>query len=89
MGEACLGRQDCRDAWGIVELASTPQLVNDPLHPHSKALLGQPEADPELTRAQKNGCSLEPMTHPLALVLSHADVVSIRGARFSWKGCAM
>ncbi len=38
----------------IVELASTPQLVNNPLHPYSKALLAAvPEADPELTRNKK------------------------------------
>jgi len=35
----------------IVEFASTPQLINDPRHPYSKALLAAvPEADPELTR---------------------------------------
>ncbi|HOU11507.1 MAG TPA: ABC transporter ATP-binding protein [Anaerolineae bacterium] len=35
----------------IVEFASTPQLINEPLHPYSKALLAAvPEADPELTR---------------------------------------
>jgi oligopeptide/dipeptide ABC transporter ATP-binding protein len=35
----------------IVEFASTPQLINNPLHPYSKALLAAvPEADPELTR---------------------------------------
>ncbi len=35
----------------IVELASTPHLINSPLHPYSKALLAAvPEADPELTR---------------------------------------
>ncbi|HQE91584.1 MAG TPA: ABC transporter ATP-binding protein [Anaerolineae bacterium] len=35
----------------IVEFASTPQLINAPLHPYSKALLAAvPEADPELTR---------------------------------------
>lgn len=35
----------------VVELASTPQLINQPLHPYSKALLAAvPEADPELTR---------------------------------------
>ena len=38
----------------IVELASTPQLINDPLHPYSKALLSAvPEADPELTRSKQ------------------------------------
>ncbi len=35
----------------IVEFASTPQLINNALHPYSKALLAAvPEADPELTR---------------------------------------
>ncbi len=35
----------------LVELAPTPKLVNNPLHPYSKALLAAvPEADPELTR---------------------------------------
>ncbi|MGC9523655.1 MAG: ABC transporter ATP-binding protein [Anaerolineae bacterium] len=35
----------------IVEFASTPQLINDPRHPYTKALLSAvPEADPELTR---------------------------------------
>jgi oligopeptide/dipeptide ABC transporter ATP-binding protein len=35
----------------IVELATTPQLINDPRHPYSKALLSAvPEPDPELTR---------------------------------------
>jgi len=38
----------------LVEIASTPQLVNDPLHPYSKALLAAiPEADPVLTRQKK------------------------------------
>jgi peptide/nickel transport system ATP-binding protein len=38
----------------IVELATTPQLVNDPRHPYSKALLAAvPEADPELTRKKE------------------------------------
>ncbi len=38
----------------IVEFASTPQLINDPLHPYSKALLAAvPEADPELTRSKQ------------------------------------
>lgn len=36
---------------GIVEFATTPQLINRPLHPYSRALLSAvPEADPELTR---------------------------------------
>lgn len=35
----------------MVELADTPRLVNDPLHPYTQALLAAvPEADPELTR---------------------------------------
>ena len=35
----------------LVEVASTPQLVHNPLHPYSKALLAAvPEADPLLTR---------------------------------------
>ena len=39
---------------GIVELASTPQLINDTRHPYSKALLAAvPEADPNLTRRKK------------------------------------
>ena len=38
----------------IVELASTPQLINEPLHPYSRALLSAvPEADPRLTRSKK------------------------------------
>jgi oligopeptide/dipeptide ABC transporter ATP-binding protein len=38
----------------IVEFASTPQLINTPLHPYSKALLAAvPEADPELTRRKQ------------------------------------
>ncbi|MBN1872724.1 MAG: ABC transporter ATP-binding protein [Anaerolineae bacterium] len=38
----------------IVEFASTPQLINDPRHPYSKALLAAvPEADPELTRRKR------------------------------------
>ncbi len=38
----------------IVEFASTPQLINSPLHPYSKALLAAvPEADPELTRSKQ------------------------------------
>ncbi|MGC9399969.1 MAG: oligopeptide/dipeptide ABC transporter ATP-binding protein [Anaerolineae bacterium] len=38
----------------VVELASTPQIVNDPRHPYTKALLSAvPEADPELTRKKK------------------------------------
>ena len=38
----------------MVELADTPRLVNDPLHPYTQALLSAvPEADPELTRNKK------------------------------------
>jgi len=38
----------------IVELAATPQLINDTRHPYSKALLAAvPEADPNLTRRKK------------------------------------
>jgi len=38
----------------LVELASTPQLINDPLHPYSQALLAAvPEADPVLTRSKE------------------------------------
>jgi peptide/nickel transport system ATP-binding protein len=38
----------------IVELASTPQIINDPRHPYTKALLAAvPEADPKLTRKKK------------------------------------
>lgn len=35
----------------MMEVADTPRLVNDPLHPYTQALLSAvPEADPELTR---------------------------------------
>ena len=38
----------------IVEIASTPELINDPKHPYTQALLAAvPEADPELTRRKK------------------------------------
>lgn len=38
----------------IVELASTPQLISEPAHPYSQALLSAiPEADPKLTRSKK------------------------------------
>jgi oligopeptide/dipeptide ABC transporter ATP-binding protein len=38
----------------MVEVADTPRLVNDPLHPYTQALLSAvPEADPELTRHKK------------------------------------
>ena len=35
----------------IVEIASTPELINNAQHPYTRALLSAvPEADPELTR---------------------------------------
>jgi len=38
----------------IVEFATTPQLISDPRHPYTKALLSAiPEADPELTRRKQ------------------------------------
>ncbi len=38
----------------MVEIADTPRLVNDPLHPYTQALLAAvPEADPELTRSKQ------------------------------------
>jgi oligopeptide/dipeptide ABC transporter ATP-binding protein len=38
----------------IVEIASTPELINDARHPYTRALLAAvPEADPELTRKKK------------------------------------
>jgi peptide/nickel transport system ATP-binding protein len=38
----------------IVEIASTPELINNAQHPYTKALLAAvPEADPELTRKKK------------------------------------
>ena len=38
----------------IVEIASTPELINNPQHPYTQALLAAvPEADPELTRRKK------------------------------------
>ena len=38
----------------IVELARAPQLVQDPQHPYTKALLSAiPEADPEITRTKE------------------------------------
>ncbi|MDY6875810.1 MAG: ABC transporter ATP-binding protein [Chloroflexota bacterium] len=39
----------------IVEIAPTPQLINNPQHPYTQALLAAvPEADPELTRHKKS-----------------------------------
>jgi len=38
----------------MVEVADTPRLVNDPLHPYTQALLAAvPEADPKLTRGKE------------------------------------
>ena len=38
----------------MVEVADTPRLINDPIHPYTQALLAAvPEADPELTRSKK------------------------------------
>jgi peptide/nickel transport system ATP-binding protein len=38
----------------LIEVAPTPRLVNDPLHPYSKALLSAvPEADPRITRTKQ------------------------------------
>jgi peptide/nickel transport system ATP-binding protein len=38
----------------IVEVASTPELINNAQHPYTRALLAAvPEADPELTRQKK------------------------------------
>lgn len=38
----------------LIEVALTPRLVNDPLHPYSKALLSAvPEADPRITRTKQ------------------------------------
>jgi oligopeptide/dipeptide ABC transporter ATP-binding protein len=39
----------------IVEVASTPELISNPQHPYTQALLAAvPEADPELTRRKKS-----------------------------------
>ena len=39
----------------IVEIASTPRVINNPRHPYTQALLAAvPEADPELTRRKKS-----------------------------------
>jgi len=39
----------------IVEIASTPEVINNPKHPYTQALLAAvPEADPELTRRKKS-----------------------------------
>jgi oligopeptide/dipeptide ABC transporter ATP-binding protein len=38
----------------LIEVALTPRLVSDPLHPYSKALLSAvPEADPKITRTKQ------------------------------------
>lgn len=38
----------------VVELARTPQLINDPQHPYTRALLSAiPEADPRITRTKE------------------------------------
>jgi peptide/nickel transport system ATP-binding protein len=53
----------------IVEYGPTPQIVGDPGHPYTRALLGAvPEADPELTR-QKERLTLQSQTIPSLLNL--------------------
>lgn len=38
----------------IIEIGPTPQVINDPQHPYTRALLGAiPEADPEVTRTKE------------------------------------
>lgn len=38
----------------MVELAETPKIINDPVHPYTRALLSSlPEADPDLTRTKQ------------------------------------
>jgi len=53
----------------LVEVASTPQLINDPQHPYTQALLAAvPEADPELTR-RKHSVTLRSQDVPNLLDL--------------------
>jgi oligopeptide/dipeptide ABC transporter ATP-binding protein len=53
----------------IVEVASTPNLINDARHPYTRALLAAvPEADPELTR-QKKAMTLRSQDVPSLLAL--------------------
>ncbi|MEV0646602.1 ABC transporter ATP-binding protein [Phytomonospora sp. NPDC050363] len=43
----------------VVEFGPTPQVINDPQHPYTKALLDAvPEPDPDLTRTKKAGGGL-------------------------------
>src|SRR5699024_11140768 len=43
----------------IVESGPTPQVINNPQHPYTKALLeAVPEPDPELTRRKRAGAGL-------------------------------
>ena len=72
----------------LVEYGRTPQIIGQPLHPYTRALIAAiPEADPDLTR-EKEKLQLRSLDIPNLLDLP-AAASSIRAVRTSCRGSAI